>query len=167
MVNDCKLCKREFEYPYLLKRHMNNKIPCNVKKKSFNCDLCKSNFTHKSDLERHKKTKKHISNYNSYITNIENQNIHNGDNIHIDNSIHIHITKINSFIETNLNVLNKKDIEKLLISEDDINNNIKEFIEYPDEIYGSTDLNILIFKFFIKIFTKLNFIFCNQKILAG
>ena len=153
MVNECNLCKKTFEYPYLLKRHKDNKIPCNIKKKSFNCDLCKSNFIHKSDLDRHEKTKKHITN----VTNI-----HNGDNItnniNIENqNIHIHITKVNSFIETNLNVLEGEYIKRLLNDEDRINSDIKEFKKYPEEIYGSTELNILIFKFFIKIFTKLNF----------
>ena len=34
---------------------------------------------------------------------------------------------------------------------------IKEFTDYPDNIYGDSTYIILIFKFFIKIFSKLNF----------
>ncbi len=160
MINKCDLCDKTFEYPYLLKRHKDNKTPCNKLKETNECKLCNTTFTCLAKLKRHEKTKKHITN----VTNITN--IHNGDNI-TNNHIHIHITKINSFIETNLDVLKVEDIEKLFIYEDDINFTIKTFKQYPDEIYGNTDFNILIFKFFIKIFTKLNFIFCNQKILAG
>jgi len=146
----CDLCDKTFEYKSKLGEHKNNKKPCKKVIKSYNCDLCKSNFSHKSHLDIHEKTKKHITN----VTNIDNSiNITNN----IDNSIHIHITKINSFVETNLNVLKLEDIERLLILEDEIHTNIKDFKKYPDEICGSTELNILIFKFFIKIFTKLNF----------
>ena len=153
MVNKCELCEKTFEFPYLLKRHKDNKTPCNIKKMDYKCDICKSDFKHKSDLERHEKTKKHITNVTNNITN----NIHNGDNINIDNSIHIHITKINSFVETNIDVLKSEDIKKLLMYEDRIHANIKDFRKDPEDICGCTELNILIFKFFIKIFTKLNF----------
>ena len=148
----CPLCPKKFPCESKLKAHKNRKFPCNLQKQPYKCDICNIEFKHDSNLKQHKESKKHISN----VTNITN-NIHNGDNINIDNSIHIHITKINSFIETNLNVLKLEDIERLLMLEDEINTNIRDFKKYPDEICGSTELNILIFKLFIKIFTKLNF----------
>jgi hypothetical protein len=146
---NCLLCDKFFPSESKLTAHKNRKVPCNIIKKSNECKLCKINFSCPAKLERHEKTKKHITN----VTNIDNSiNITN-----IDNSIHIHITKINSFVETNLNVLKLEDIERLLMLEDEIHTNIRDFKKYPDEICGSTELNILIFKFFIKIFTKLNF----------
>ena len=67
MVNKCKLCEKEFEYPYLLERHKNNKKSCNKIKESYNCEICKSNFDHKSHLNIHNTTDKHIKNYNIYV----------------------------------------------------------------------------------------------------
>ena len=82
MVNKCQLCKKEFEYPYLLERHKKNKKPCNVLKQTYNCELCRSNFEHRSHLDIHNKTKKHINNYNIFTTNnnITNNNITNNFN---------------------------------------------------------------------------------------
>ena len=45
----------------------------------------------------------------------------------------------------------------MLIYEDEIHKFIKDFTEYPDEIYGDSQYLVYIFKFFIKIFAKLNF----------
>jgi hypothetical protein len=146
----CPLCPKSFPCESKLKAHKNRKFPCNLKKQLYKCDICDIEFKHDSNLKQHKESKKHITN----VTNIDNSiNITNN----IDNSIHIHITKINSFVETNINVLKLEDIEKLLMYEDKIHTNIRDFKKYPEEMCGCTELNILIFKFFIKIFTKLNF----------
>jgi GNAT superfamily N-acetyltransferase len=88
MVNKCELCEKTFEFPYLLKRHKDNKTPCNIKKIDYKCDICKSDFKHKSDLERHEKTKKHITN----ITNGDNYKIEIYDN----NSHELVYIKINN-----------------------------------------------------------------------
>ena len=147
----CDLCNKTFAYKSKLGEHKNNKNPCNKVKQLYKCDICNIEFKHDSNLKQHNESKKHIANYNVHIENQTN-------NINIENQhIHIHITKVNSFIETNLNVLEGEYIKRLLNDEDRINSDIKEFKKYPEEIYGSTELNILIFKFFIKIFTKLNF----------
>ena len=160
MSNICYLCNKSFEYLYLLERHKNNKKPCNISKESYNCNICKSDFNHKSHLERHKKSKNHINKYKIYVENlnIENLNIDNSIN-NIDNSINItnNITLINGFSETNIDIIELKDIERLLIYEDNIHKIIKEFAEDPDGMYGSSEYIILIFKFYIKIFAKLNF----------
>ncbi len=148
----CILCSKEFLSKFNLERHKNNKKPCNIAKESHNCDICKSNFDHKSHLDIHNKTKKHINNYN---INIENLSINNMNiNITIENQ---NLTIINGFSETNIDIIELEDIERLLIYEDDIHKFIKEFTDYPDEIYGDSAYLVLIFKFFIKIFAKLNF----------
>jgi hypothetical protein len=152
-MNKCTICNKEFLYPYLLERHKNNKKTCNFIETSYNCDLCKAEFNHKSHLERHNKTKKHINKYNVHIESLNIENL----NLNIDNSININQTIVNGFSETNIDIIELKDIERLLLHEDKIHKFIKDFTEYPDEIYGDSQYLVLIFKFFIKIFAKLNF----------
>ena len=112
-------------------------------------------FNYNSDLERHNQTKKHINNYNTQISNTIN--INNGTY----NEIHIHQNivnmNINGFSETNLDVISYSYIENLLECEHQLLNIIKEFKESPEDIYGDSDYLICMFKFFIKIFAKLNF----------
>jgi hypothetical protein len=142
----CNLCDKEFRFKSKLEEHKNNKKPCNKLKESFNCEICKSNFDHKSHLERHEKSAKHITNYN---------NIHNGDNININitNNFHIH-TPVNSFSETCLNIINNSDIEYLLAHDYDVLQIIKD-----EDLMtcGDSGYIVSIFKFFIKLFSKLNF----------
>ena len=148
----CDLCDKSFEYKAFLERHKNNKKPCNKLNESYNCKICKSKFYHKSHLERHEKTKKHINIENQY--NIDNSI--NIENLNIDNSvININLTVTNAFSETNIDIIQLKDIERLLLYEDDIHSIIKEFKN--DEIYGDSKYLVFMFKFFIKIFAKLNF----------
>ena len=128
----CELCNKSFKYPYLKERHKNNKTACNIKKEPKECKLCNLSFPCLSKLEKHKQSKRHI--------NIENQYIIN-NNIHIDNSIHIETLKLTikyGFSETNIDILQVNDIEKLLMLEDKINKFIEEFKAYPDEIYGDS-----------------------------
>ena len=149
----CDLCPKTFPSKSQLERHKNNKNPCNVTKASTECNLCSIEFPCLAKLEKHKKSKKHINIENQYITdnsiNIETQ--YNQYNINQN------ITVVNGFNETNVDIIEKEDIERLLIYEDEIHNFIKEFKKYPDEIYGDSQYLIYIFKFFIKIFAKLNF----------
>lgn len=149
----CDFCDKTFEFKYYLERHKNKKIPCNKKKEINQCKICNINFPCNAKLKRHEKTIKHITNNNIHI---ENLNIYNG-NMNITNNINIHITKVNSFIETNLDFLKYEEINRLLNYENEIENFIKEMKADPDDMYGSTQYNIMIFKFFIKVFTKLNF----------
>jgi hypothetical protein len=149
----CDLCPKLFPSKSQLERHKNNKNPCNVAKAYTGCELCNIEFPCLAKLEKHKLSKKHINIENQYITD---------NSIHIetqynDNSIHINqnITVINGFSETNIDIIEKEDIARLLIYEDDIHNFIKEFKN--DEVYGDSGYLIYIFKFFIKIFAKLNF----------
>ena len=148
----CQLCSKSFPSNVNLLRHKNNKNPCNKPKKSTRCELCSIEFPCLAKLERHKKSKKHINIENQYI--IDNS-------IHIDNSItnniNINVTVKYGFNETNIDILQLEDIEKLLTYEDEIHNIIKEFNNDPDDIYGDSGYLIYIFKFFIKIFAKLNF----------
>jgi hypothetical protein len=149
---ECNLCSKFFPTPSKLLAHKNRKKPCNAIKESYNCEVCKTNFEHKAHLDIHEKTKKHITNNINYIENQTNN---------IDNSVNINLTQnvtvVNGFSETNLGVIEKEDIERLLLYEDKIHKFIKDFTEYPDEIYGDSQYIIYIFKFFIKIFAKLNF----------
>jgi len=143
---NCQLCDKFFPSESKLLAHKNRKTPCNKSKSTFNCEICKSNFDHKSHLERHEKSTKHITNYN---------NIHNGDNININitNNFHIH-TPVNSFSETCLNIINNSDIEYLLAHDYEILQIIKDedLMTCGDSVYI-----VAIFKFFIKLFSKLNF----------
>ena len=149
----CLLCNKIFPSESQLERHKNRKTPCNAIKGNHECQLCNIKFEHKSRLDAHNKSKKHINIENQYnidlSTNIETQ--------YNDNSIHINqnITIINGFSETNIDIIEKEDITRLLIYEDEIHNFIKEFKN--DEVYGDSGYLIYIFKFFIKIFAKLNF----------
>jgi hypothetical protein len=70
-MNKCGLCKKEFEFPYLLERHKNRKTPCNIIKTDFECKVCNISFNHKSRLEAHDLSKKHIQNYNNHIEKIQ------------------------------------------------------------------------------------------------
>ncbi len=152
-MSKCLLCDKIFTSPSKLERHKNNKTPCNIIKEKYECKLCKISFDHKSRLNTHNTSKKHINIENQYnidmSTNIETQN-----NIF---NINQNITLINGFSETNIDIIELLDIERLLIYEDEIHKFIKEFTDYPDDIYGDSQYLILIFKFFIKIFAKLNF----------
>ena len=150
----CDLCDKNFTSKFNLDRHKNNKKPCNAIKESYNCEICKSNFDYKAHLDIHNKTKKHIANYNVHI---ENLNFNNNTIIENQYNLNINQTIINGFSETNIDIIELKDIERLLLHEDKIHKFIKEFTDYPDEIYGDSVNLILIFKFFIKIFAKLNF----------
>jgi hypothetical protein len=155
---ECEKCHKIFKYKIYLERHKNNKTPCNKKKESYNCELCKLNFNHKSRLDSHKQSKKHSIIEKQYI--IDNSvNIDNSNNniTNIENQYNINVTVKYGFSETNIDILRLEDIKKLLIYEDEIHKFIKDFTEYPDEIYGDFQYLIYIFKFFIKIFAKLNF----------
>ena len=148
----CILCGKTFPSNSQLERHKNRKIPCNKEKTSNKCDLCNIEFPCLAKLERHKESKKHNNIEKQYI-------IDNSININIDNSINItnNVTVKYGFSETNIDILKLDDIKKLLIYEDEIHKFIKDFTEYPDEIYGDSQYLVYIFKFFIKIFAKLNF----------
>jgi len=156
-MNKCNLCDKFFEYPYLLERHKNNKTPCNAIKGNHECNLCNIKFNHRSRLDSHKQSKRHINIENQYINdnsiNIDNSITNNIETLNINQSI----TIVNGFSETNIDIIELEDINRLLIYEDDIHNIIKEFTDYPDEIYGDSGYLVHIFKFFIKIFAKLNF----------
>ncbi len=144
----CNLCNKKFQFKSKLEEHKNNKKPCNKSKESFNCNICKSNFDHKSHLERHEKSAKHITNYNTY-NNDNSVNI----NMNITNNFHIH-TPINSFSETCINVINDSDIQYLLAHD----YKVLEIIKDQDLMEcGNSEYIVSIFKFFIKIFSKLNF----------
>jgi hypothetical protein len=149
----CHLCNKIFPSESKLERHKNNKTPCNAIKADHECKLCNIKFNHRSNLEKHKISKRHI--------NIENQYI-NDNSINITNNIETlninhNVTIVNGFSETNIDVIELLDIERLLLYEDELHKFIKDFTQYPDEICGDSQYLVYIFKFFIKIFAKLNF----------
>ena len=148
---ECELCSKFFPSKSKLEAHKNRKTPCNKVKETTKCDLCDIEFPCLAKLEKHKITKKHINKYNIHIETL------NINNTNIENQYNMNLTIINGFSETNIDIIELKDIERLLLHEDKIHKFIKDFTEYPDEIYGDSGYLILIFKFFIKIFAKLNF----------
>ena len=154
-MNKCVKCNKIFASPSKLDRHKNNKKSCNAIKQSHNCEICKSNFEHKSHLDIHNKTKKHINNYNIHV---ENLNINN-NTFNIDNTFNIHnnITILRGFSETNINVINLSDLEKLLAYNNKLDYYINMFNSDPDDIYYDSVFIEHVFKLFINIFEKLNF----------
>jgi len=149
MVNRCNLCQKDFEYPYLLERHKNRKTPCNAIKSKFNCTLCDISFDHKSRLDTHNLSNKHKNNYNVYI---ENLNITNNITNNINNNINI----INTFENTNISNINNDFIELTYVSDFELKSIFKDF-EDEGEYTSSNMYYVLCFKYFIKIFSKLNF----------
>ena len=152
---NCDLCSKFFPSESKLKAHKNRKNPCNIIKDSHNCELCKAEFKFKYDLERHNKTKKHIANYNFHIENLSINNMNVNTNIENQFNLNINQTIVNGFSETNIDIIELEDIKRLLAYEDNIYKIIKDFDS--DEIYGDSGCLISFFKFFIKIFAKLNF----------
>ena len=152
----CDLCDKSFNFKSKLNEHKNRKNPCNKAKESTKCELCSIEFPCLAKLEKHNKTKKHINIENQYINdnsiniNIENQNI---ETLNLTQNI----TIVNGFSETNIDIIELEDIKRLLIYEDSIHNILKGFNDDPDDIYGDSGYLIHMFKFFIKIFAKLNF----------
>ena len=147
----CELCNKLFISNSKLLNHKNNKKPCNRKREPTECKLCNIKFQCPAKLRNHKQTKKHNNIEKQYI--IDNSiNIINNININ-----YINLTIVTTFSETNIDVIELKDIERLLMYEDKIQKFINEFNKFPDEIYGNSQYLVLIFKFFIKIFAKLNF----------
>lgn len=142
----CNKCNKEFKYKSKLDEHHNRKGPCVKKNESYDCELCKSTFQYKSHLDIHKQSKKHIDNYNVHIENY----------IHIENHYN-EVTIINSFEETNLNVLDeKRDIENLYNNDINLYNMFQDF-KNENKQYPYNTYFIYCFNYFIKIFTKLNF----------
>jgi hypothetical protein len=147
MSNSCELCKKVFEFPYLLERHKNRKTPCNIIKSNYDCKLCHISFDHKSRLETHNKSKKHINNYNIQIANTIN-------NI---NNYNINLTIVRGFSETNINVISDSEFQKLLAYNNKLDYYINLFNSDPDDIYYDSIFIEHVFKLFINIFEKLNF----------
>ena len=154
-MSKCDLCDKIFPSPSKLERHKNNKKPCNAAKESHNCEICNSKFDYKAHLDIHNKTKKHIANYNVHIENLSINNMNVNTNIENQFNLNINQTIVNGFSETNIDIIELEDIKRLLAYEDDVYKIIKEFNN--DEIYGDSGYLIHMFKFFIKIFAKLNF----------
>ena len=151
----CHLCDKSFPSNVNLLRHQNNKNPCNKPKESTKCELCSIEFPCLAKLKKHKQSKKHINIEKQYI--IDNS-IHIDNSVNIENqNININVTVKYGFSETNIDILQLEDIKKLLLYEDEIHKFIKDFTDYPDEIYGDSQYLVYIFKLFIKIFAKLNF----------
>lgn len=151
---ECDLCKKIFPSNSKLETHKNRKIPCNAVKKETNCKLCNINFKFTCDFERHKLSKKHINNHNIQIANTINNNIDMSTNI----TNNIHVTLMRGFSETNIDVITEEDLDNLLRCEFELFEFIKIY-KKPDgeEIDHDTDFVCCIFKFLIKIFSKLNF----------
>ena len=156
-MHECTLCGKSFQSDCHLKRHKNRQTPCNAKKEPTECTICNQHFSWPSDLIRHLNTPKHKKNYNTQIANTINNNttINNNNNINVTN--HMYVTVIKGFSETNINVISLEDIEKLLYNEYKIHEAMQYFLKHPDDVMYENEFTIAIYKFFIKIFAKLNF----------
>jgi len=152
-MHNCNLCSKSFPSISKLSAHKNRKTPCNTIKKLNGCEICNIDFTYFSDLQRHNNSKKHINNYNIQIANTINNNNTNVFN----NTIHNHITIVRGFSETNINVINLSDLEKLLAYNNKLDYYINMFNSDPDDIYYDSVFIEHVFKLFINIFEKLNF----------
>jgi len=152
-MHNCNLCSKSFPSISKLSAHKNRKTPCNTIKKLNGCEICNIDFTYFSDLQRHNNSKKHINNYNIQIANTINNNNTNVFN----NTIHNHITIVRGFSETNINVINLSDLEKLLAYNNKLDYYINMFNSDPDDIYYDSVFIEYVFKLFINIFEKLNF----------
>ena len=146
----CTKCNKTFKHKSLLERHKNNKKVCDILVESYDCNICESQFKHKSLLERHEKYKKHITNYNVHIENL------NG-NINITNNIYTFPEGTKPFSETNLHAIGLTDIDKLMIEDNKLMKILNNFKEDDENIYGSNEIFVIIFKYFIKLFAKLHF----------
>jgi len=147
----CNLCDKNFPSNSKLEAHKNRKVPCNAKKESTDCIICDAKFPCMAKLEKHKESKKHKNNYNVYVktyndysTNITNNNIHN------------HINIINTFENTNISKIDYDFIELTYIGDSELRGIFQEFKD-DGEVSSSNMYFICCFKFFIKIFSKLNF----------
>jgi len=146
----CIKCNKSFKFKSHLEHHINNKTPCNKVKEELSCIACNINFKCNAEQLRHEKSKKHINNYNVYITNL------NG-NINITNNIYTFPEGTKPFSETNLHAIGLTDIDKLMIQDNKLMKILNSFKEDDDNIYGSNEIFVIIFKYFIKLFAKLHF----------
>lgn len=94
-MHKCIKCNKEFPTPSKLQNHINRKNPCNKIKNNLQCNLCNVNFKCDTEKIRHEKTKKHITNYNIYNSNVQigNNNLQNIVNL----TLHV-----NSFKDTDM-----------------------------------------------------------------
>jgi len=151
---ECDICHKVFKYKIYLERHKNNKVPCDAVKESTECKLCNITFPCLAKLKTHKESKKHINNHNIQIANTINNNIDMSTNI----TNNIHVTLMRGFSETNIDVITSEDIDNLLRYEFELFEFIKIYKKADgEEIDHDTDFVCCIFKFLIKIFSKLNF----------
>jgi hypothetical protein len=149
-MNKCDLCNKSFEFKSHLERHKNKKTPCIKLKEELNCELCNINFKCNTEKLRHEKTKKHI-------TNVGNNNINiNGDNNNVNINIYNFPEGTKPFSETNLDAISLADIKYLLQCDNKLINILNEF-KTNDDIYPGNTIYVTFFKYFIKIFKKLNF----------
>lgn len=155
-MNICNLCDKNFAYPSLLKRHIDNKKKCNGKSgiiiKKYKCELCNSSFIRPSELDRHNISKKCKENYIKY-------NIHNGDNItyninNIQNNIHLTL-KTNGFSSTNIDILRPSQFESYM--QDKYIKQSLILLKGDEEDYEGQQMMTTIFSTFIEIFRLLNF----------
>ena len=147
---ECELCSKVFPSKSKLEAHKNRKTPCNKPKESYNCELCKANFNHKSHLDIHEKSKKHINNYNIYIENL---------NLNVNTYV---LGTFNIFRETCINTIHDDDIRRFLNEDNMLIDALKFIKENNDEsefdyLGGQSEYIVAIFKYFIKLFAKINF----------
>lgn len=149
MLN-CLICSKNFSSNSKLERHKNRKNPCSAVKESYNCEICKADFKFKYDLERHEKSKKHITNYNIHIENL---------NLNVNTYV---LGTFNIFRETCINTINNDDLRRFLNEDNLLIDALKFIKENNDEsdfdyLGGQSEYIVAIFKYFIKLFAKINF----------
>ena len=112
MNHKCKKCKQTFVSEYLLNKHLNRKVPCDVVLK---CDRCEVVFTNAYRLNRHKNRK-------NPCTIIDKKS---------DLEIKLEIEKLKAY---NLEAMKKIDLDNKLTIIQEKSNKQKEKLEIEDKI---------------------------------
>lgn len=133
VIHKCNNCKKTFESPSKLDRHLNNKTPCNEPKKEYKCNVCNVKFISPAQQRIHENTKKHLYNTNNqdeFIGVDIDANKNTADLIDYNNKIQTLesiITNLNNQVnELNNNVVNN--LNNKIKNLDNINLNLNNKI---------------------------------------
>jgi DNA-directed RNA polymerase subunit RPC12/RpoP len=143
VIHKCLKCKKTFESPSKLNRHLNKKTPCDSPKKDYKCITCNVKFISPAQQKIHENTKKHIGN----ISIAGNNNMVNSTNNSYNNIIHLTLNT-NSFINTDMSYIGRGIIN-------DIGQIYLDILE--KKYFSNNERCILLFDEVLHILEKLHF----------